>query len=40
MIADTLDTTETVRLVLGVARLGENDLRGWWRGHALNHTGG
>jgi len=28
-----------VRLVLGVARLGENDLRGWWGGHALDRTG-
>jgi hypothetical protein len=28
-----------VRLVLGVARLGENDLRGWWQGHALDATG-
>lgn len=29
-----------VRLVLGIARLGESDLRGWWHGHALNSTGG
>ncbi len=28
-----------VRLVLGVARLGENDLRGWWNGHAIDRTG-
>ena len=40
MIADILDTTDIVRSVLGVARLGENDLRGWWRGHALDRTGG
>jgi hypothetical protein len=26
-------------LVLGVARLGENDLRGWWKGHAIDRTG-
>jgi len=30
---------DTVRLVLGVARLGETDLRGWWRTHGLNATG-
>ena len=24
-----------MRLVLGIARLGENDLPGWWQGHAL-----
>src|SRR4051812_43842407 len=39
MTADTTITTEVVRLVLGVARLGENDLRGWWKGHALDRTG-
>jgi len=39
MIAETPDTTDALRLVLGVARLGENDLRGWWRGHALDQTG-
>ena len=39
MVAETLDTTEALRLVLGVARLGENDLRGWWQGHALDPTG-
>src|SRR4051812_30662210 len=33
------DTTGTIRLVLGIARLGENDLRGWWQGHALDRTG-
>jgi hypothetical protein len=26
-------------LVLGVARLGEKDLRGWWKGHAIDRTG-
>lgn len=36
---DTPDTLDIVRLVLGVARLGENDLRGWWQGHALDRTG-
>jgi hypothetical protein len=35
----TSDALSVVRLVLGVARLGENDLRGWWRGHALDRTG-
>ncbi len=39
MTADTVLTTDAVRLVLGVARLGENDLRGWWKGHALDRTG-
>src|SRR3954454_18090883 len=39
MTPDTPDTPDIVRLVLGVARLGENDLRGWWRGHALDRTG-
>jgi hypothetical protein len=33
-------TSDTVRLLLGVARLGELDLRGWWRAHALDRTGG
>lgn len=28
-----------VRLVIGVARLGEMDLRGWWRSHGLDSTG-
>ena len=39
MSTDAAHTTEAVRLVLGVARLGENDLRGWWNGHALDRTG-
>jgi hypothetical protein len=39
MTPDTQNTLHTVRLVLGVARLGENDLRGWWQGHALDRTG-
>jgi hypothetical protein len=39
MIADTQTTTDAVRLVLGIARLGENDLRGWWGGHAMDRTG-
>jgi hypothetical protein len=39
MTAETLDTADAVRLVLGVARLGENDLRGWWQGHAMDRTG-
>lgn len=34
-----LDTQEMVRLVLGVARLGEADLRGWWRSHGLDRVG-
>jgi hypothetical protein len=40
MVAETLDTAGAVWLTLGVARLGENDLRGWWKGHALDRTGG
>jgi hypothetical protein len=39
MTAEAVDTAAAVRLVLGVARLGENDLRGWWQGHALDRTG-
>ena len=39
MRTDSTTTTDVVRLVLGVARLGENDLRGWWKGHALDRTG-
>ena len=39
MRPDTATTTEVVRLVVGVARLGENDLRGWWKGHAIDNTG-
>ncbi len=39
MTTDTTMTTDAIRLVLGVARLGENDLRGWWNGHGLNRTG-
>ncbi len=32
-------TNDVVRLVLGVARLGEEDLRGWWKGHAMDRIG-
>jgi hypothetical protein len=39
MTPETPDTHDVIRLVLGVARLGENDLRGWWNGHALDRTG-
>jgi len=39
MTPETPNTPDIVRLVLGVARLGENDLRGWWQGHALDRTG-
>lgn len=39
MTPDPPLTPDIVRLVLGVARLGENDLRGWWQGHALDRTG-
>lgn len=30
---------ETTRLVLGVARLGEADLAGWWGSHGLDRAG-
>jgi hypothetical protein len=30
---------QTVRLVLGVARLGEDDLAGWWSTHGLDRSG-
>lgn len=30
---------ETVKLVLGVARLGEADLAGWWSTHGLDRAG-
>ncbi len=39
MTPDTPNILGIVRLVLGIARLGENDLRGWWQGHALDRTG-
>jgi hypothetical protein len=33
------DAREIAQLVLGIARLGEQDQRGWWRGHAVDRTG-
>ena len=39
MTTETVNTADTIRLVLGVARLGENDLQGWWQGHAMDRTG-
>jgi hypothetical protein len=39
MTTQAANTADVVRLALGVARLGENDLRGWWQGHALDRTG-
>jgi len=43
-VADTVTVTEgrvedAVKLVLGVARLGEVDLAGWWNTHGLDRTG-
>lgn len=37
----TTDTTveDAIRLVLGVARLGESDLAGWWGSHGLDRAG-
>lgn len=34
-----VDVQKTVRLVLGVARLGEADLAGWWNSHGLDRPG-
>ncbi len=39
MQPDTATIIDAIRLVLGVARLGEKDLRGWWKGHAIDRTG-
>lgn len=33
------DVNDTVRLVLGIARLGEADLAGWWSTHGLDSAG-
>jgi hypothetical protein len=33
------EITEAIRLVLGIARLGEQGLRGWWRSHGLGKGG-
>lgn len=33
------EAVDQVRLVLGVARMGERDLFGWWRSHGLSITG-
>ncbi|OBH94312.1 BrxE family protein [Mycobacterium sp. E2733] len=30
---------QAIRLVLGIARLGEQGLRGWWRSHGLDKGG-
>lgn len=32
-------TDETIRLMLGIARLGEQGMRGWWRSHGLSKGG-
>lgn len=38
--ADTpIATDETIRLLLGIARLGEQSMRGWWRSHGLGRGG-
>lgn len=34
----TVDPMVAVRLVLGVARLGEADLAGWWSSHGMNSS--
>lgn len=33
------EADEAIRLVLGIARLGEQGLRGWWRSHGLSKGG-
>ena len=33
------DTDQAIRLVLGISRLGEKDLREWWRSHGLGKGG-
>ena len=35
----SVDTDEAIRLLLGVARLGEQPLRGWWRSQGLGKGG-
>ncbi|WP_208027654.1 BrxE family protein [Rhabdothermincola sediminis] len=39
MSATDLRTNEAIFLVLGIARLGEQSLRGWWRSHGLGRGG-
>jgi len=36
---DTLEDNTSVLLVLGIARLGEASLRGWWQSHGLSPAG-
>ena len=33
------EVDQAIRLVLGIARLGEQGLRGWWRSHGLGKGG-
>jgi hypothetical protein len=33
------ETDQAIRLVLGISRLGEQGLRGWWRSHGLGKGG-
>jgi hypothetical protein len=37
--ATTTSADETTRLVLGIARLGEQSMRGWWRSNGLGRGG-
>ncbi|MCZ7537845.1 MAG: BrxE family protein [Acidimicrobiia bacterium] len=37
--AHRTEVDETLRLVLAVARLGEVDLKGWWRSHGVDRSG-
>jgi hypothetical protein len=39
MTTTGIDTNGAIRPLLGVARLGEQSLRGWWRSHGLGKGG-
>ena len=39
MSAGAGETDQAIRLVLGISRLGEQGLRGWWRSHGLGKGG-
>jgi hypothetical protein len=38
-LIDPADHERVIDLVLGVARLGESGLRGWWQSHGLDQAG-
>lgn len=39
VLSEKSDVDQAIRLVLGIARLGEQGLRGWWRSHGLGKGG-